>query len=54
MQKKIIILTSCGGISNVTVLRSTLSYESIQGRTKNIPTNKKINLVTQFGKRCSF
>ena len=30
-------LTSCGGTPSVIVLRSTLSYDSMQGRTKNIP-----------------
>lgn len=30
-------LTSCGGTSNETVLRSTLAYTSIHGNTKNMP-----------------
>ena len=31
------ILTSCGGTSKDTVLRSTFLYESMQGITKKIP-----------------
>ena len=33
----ILILTSCGGTSNETVLRSTFLYESTHGMTKNKP-----------------
>ena len=33
----ITIVTSCGGTSNETVLRSTFWYASIQGITKKIP-----------------
>ena len=33
----IVVLTSCGGTSNETVLRSTFWYASIQGITKKIP-----------------
>ena len=37
---KLYILTSCGGTSNETVLRSTLVYESVQGIMKNKPANQ--------------
>ena len=40
-QNKVIYCTSCGGTPNVIVRRSTFWYDSMHGRTKNIPWIEK-------------
>ena len=37
MMIKMIMITSCGGTSNETVLKSTFLYASIHGITKKMP-----------------